>query len=40
LPQSPKTGNLAPIYIGPTTFEFLVDTTSISVDEVGTIRYS
>ena len=40
LPQFPKTGNLAPIYIGPTTFEFLVDTTSISVDEVGTIRYT
>jgi len=40
LPPFPKTGNLAPIYVGPTTFEFLVDTTSISVNEDGTIRYT
>jgi hypothetical protein len=40
LPPFPKTENLAPIYVGPTTFEFLVDTTSISVNENGTIRYT
>jgi len=40
LPPFPKTENLAPIYVGPTTFEFLVDMTSISVNEDGTIRYT
>jgi len=40
LPPFLKTENLAPIYVGPTAFEFLVDTTSISVNEDGTIRYT
>ena len=40
LPAFPKTGSLAPIYVGPTAFEFLVDTTSISVNEDGTTRYT
>ncbi len=40
LPPFPKTENLAPIYVGPTTFEFLVDTTSININEDGTIRYT
>ena len=40
LPPFPKSENLAPIYVGPTTFEFLVDTASVSVNEDGTIRYT
>jgi hypothetical protein len=40
LPSFPKTENLAPIYVGPTAYGFLVDTTSISVNEDGTIRYT
>jgi hypothetical protein len=40
LPPFPKTENLAPIYVGPTAFDFLVDTASISVNEDGTIRYT
>jgi len=40
LPPFPKSENLAPIYVGPTTFEFLVDTASISVNEDGAIRYT
>ncbi len=40
MPPFPKAENLAPIYVGPTTFEFLVDTTSISVNEDDPIRYT
>jgi hypothetical protein len=40
LPPFPKTENLALIDVGPTGFDFLVDTASISVDIDGTIRYT
>ena len=40
LPPFAKTENLAPIYVGPTAFEFLVDTTSISVNEDRAMRYT
>ncbi len=41
LPSYPKPENLARIYVGPTSsFEFYVDTASVSVSEDGIVRYT